>query len=838
MKNVLVENYMHTLPQMLGNIYDELMQPLPDVLESILSPDKSGSESVFRRSLLSCEPDNNLDTSLDVISASQPVKSDVLLDRTKRNSRSRKLIHHPSLADMGSQRQIVVTNKLPTEKKKSRKSSKSKVKKDFKSPPFKSPSRRKKIIAETPSHKQKARHVWKQQEKERRRSHTVTDVKVVTESPIKSDIIKDSPSQHKKALHLVRRSFYSAGPIRRTRSLAHSLQIADKISGRKRQLSGRLSSILLHNSPAVSKVELKSPDKNSSFLLSQLMGSPTTPNSRKTPKKARGTTPAKLVGESPSMHTRSKSPAAFSVGKPKALFQDSPMKQFKEPEEKSHRAVGGSAKKSQVFGFPSISSPQTVTPRKTLVPDLQSPSQNTRSKVSSTPTRQSVRAALFCKSPELKYSNHKIEKGNIESPSRSNKQPFTKRKSAVVSDEAILKDQDSEFYSFQLINPSEENHALVSEQENTQVSWLNEKGEECRISFTEAQNPPLVKGNTPKTPSSMKGKKTRTPTSLDKWPRIKSVRNSSEKSKSNLSKSLFRNVADESSININSQNNNIFSELSQNQNSSQLSQDSVCSVSKKRGLQLSPESNLTSFSPSKRQKCSDSGYPSSSDSRASMVCDQSKVNTRLSYCLHSRILSRKMSSIASSEGFSTVNSQNIGSQPSVSTLSQTSQPSIGSLSQTSWRSEDCFSATNDEVFINNSQFDQTNNSQSDQIDNVQADENDKFFTERSESPIFGSSRKRKYIASPENNVTENNTEVTNPAQDDVINSTSKVSPSSRKFSPNVSAKSLMHLMNSPLLKSPHDLGRKLSNPISPDNLNIRRRRISGRSSRRSLNLQK
>lgn len=65
---------------MLGSIYDELMQPYPAELESILSPDQSaGDSSVFNQSLQSCGGD---------VSLSQPPSnvSDVLIDRAERKS--------------------------------------------------------------------------------------------------------------------------------------------------------------------------------------------------------------------------------------------------------------------------------------------------------------------------------------------------------------------------------------------------------------------------------------------------------------------------------------------------------------------------------------------------------------------------------------------------------------------------------------------------------------------------------------------------------------------------------------------------------------------------------
>lgn len=129
-----------------------------------------------------------------------------------------------------------------------------------------------------------------------------------------------SPSQNKRALHKVRRSFYSssAGPLVRSRSLTQAnVDLGDRIAGRTRDNSGTLNSIL--KKPPCQSALFKSPDRNSSFLLSQLMGSPT-PHKRgsKTPGKG---TPKKVTAESPSMNTRSRSPSV-SKGFPKALFQE------------------------------------------------------------------------------------------------------------------------------------------------------------------------------------------------------------------------------------------------------------------------------------------------------------------------------------------------------------------------------------------------------------------------------------------------------------------------------------------------------------------------------------
>lgn len=57
-------SYIHTLPQTLGNVYDELMQPLPASLEAILSPDNSFDQSVFSKSLMEADLDKSEATPL------------------------------------------------------------------------------------------------------------------------------------------------------------------------------------------------------------------------------------------------------------------------------------------------------------------------------------------------------------------------------------------------------------------------------------------------------------------------------------------------------------------------------------------------------------------------------------------------------------------------------------------------------------------------------------------------------------------------------------------------------------------------------------------------------
>ena len=88
-------SYVHTIPKTLANIYDELMQPLPDLLANQLSPDTSGDQSDLNSSLIgpddiagppsahtrshgstgppsySSQPGSNRSIGMDMISATQ-----------------------------------------------------------------------------------------------------------------------------------------------------------------------------------------------------------------------------------------------------------------------------------------------------------------------------------------------------------------------------------------------------------------------------------------------------------------------------------------------------------------------------------------------------------------------------------------------------------------------------------------------------------------------------------------------------------------------------------------------------------------------------------------------
>ncbi|XP_033750089.1 uncharacterized protein LOC117334521 [Pecten maximus] len=985
MSGTILDLYVHSLPHVLGRIYDDLMQPLPSELEAILSPNHSADQSVFSQSLLKSDNPGSNQSGMNDTTISQPPsnQSDVLLNRPKRNARRHTLVHHPSLAEVGPKRQIMVKKVEKKKEKKDKQSNKKshhskKKSKDpgsgekvcrnlfenkktklerrqsvavmenigsrhhhkrlpnLKSPkalksPFKSPTFRNKKVHETPAHKQKCQAVFSRIEKERHRSRSVTSVQVVEESPVKACFQqRDSPSQRKRAMAMLRRSFYSAGPTKRSRNLVKYFQLTDRIAGRPpvNRLSLGASLHDLSN-------EFKSPDKNSSLIFSQLIGSPTPPKS--TPNKM-VITPAKHLLESPSMHTRFKSPAClegtpkkhivgksllespcmntrskspgFSLGLPKVLFGD-----------------GGPAVRDQ------IGSSLSETPVKEFNMVAESPSQNTRSKSIVTPNKRSSRAKMFLfKSPENKTSSLQSISTNISSSKCLNLSKFDSAERQCDQKEETL--------------DKSETGGVIN------LSWLETNGAVGGISMKDptAQSTPRQENRShhtkplaEKTPSPRKSAGViTTPSSLDKRPRRQKLQslfqspkscktmqspptssdwqnlrqsprlssrtfNLSESPKSvkhqgksprscwsqkrslcekllssprsgpvdenlhsvcrSLSKTVSQGVGDDVSVStkadsvsqgvgddvsvstkadsgrdsvtrtsqqfeaMDTDNESIFSELSQGCVLSEMSSP----FTRKRSLRLSPETSKV-FSPNKRR-------------RVQLHTLDTNKNLSTSYCLHSRVLNRQADSFGSSSDPASQGFQ---------TETFLSQRSVPSLSQSSVNSDDYFSLSNDEVFL----------SRKPKV----VEE-----TVRSESPVFGSAKKEK--RSIVYNVKPNI-----PMVDDLSSSTSahvtrntpasstsphgtrtgmsvspritrndhcrspyvprkcqtpsgaaltKLSPSNRKYSPNVSAKSLMHLINSPLVTSPD--GEEQSPRLNQDNFSVKRKRPQGKS-KRSLDM--
>ncbi|XP_060062570.1 treslin-like [Ylistrum balloti] len=984
MSGTMVDLYVHTLPHILGRIYDELMQPLPSVLEAILSPNHSADQSVFSHSLLKSDNPGSNQSSLNDSNLSQPPsnQSDVLLNRPKRNARRHTLVHHPSLAEVGPKRQIMV-RKVEKKKDKSHKKSQHSKKKtkdqgsgekvcrnlfenkktklerrqsvavmenirsrhhhnkrlpNLKSPkalksPFKSPTFHNKKVSETPAHKQKCQAVFSRIEKERHRSRSVTSIQVVEESPIKAcPEQRDSPSQRKRAMAMLRRSFYSAGPTKRSRNLVKYFQLNDRMAGRPPVNRLNLGASL-HDLSA----EFKSPDKNSSLIFSQLMGSPTPPKS--TPNKT-VITPAKYLLESPSMYQGSKSPARFD-GTPRKHIVNKRLLESPSMNTRSKSPGFSLGHPKVLFGDGSSFDPVirdhtfgtlTKTPVKEISLVAESPSQNTRSKSTATPRSSRAKMFLF-KSPENKGSSIRSISTNISSSKCLNL---------------------SKFESGELLNnKDEENLVSCSTSGVLNLSQLKVNGaiSEICIKDPEAQSSPRQEGSSchtkspvEKTPSPRKtAGVARTPGSLDKRPRRQKLQNLFQSPKSskvmqspptssewqnlrqsprlsrqtiNLSQSptsaqhqgqsprsrlgqrrslcdrllasprslpcnkklcsvrpspckiLSQNVDEDASVSgdidsgvvsvamksqefetMDTDNESIFSELSQGFNNKTSALSEISSpLTRKRSLRFSPDSNQV-FSPSKRRRVQ------------LHTLDTNKKLSTLS-CLQSRILSGRVDSFGSSS-----------SQTSQGFITETcqSQQSIPSFSQSSIDSNDYFSLSNDEVFL----------SRKPKVIEE---------TPRSDSPVFGSAKKGKCSLvyntksvipvvddlSSENLVLRNGTMINSVSPNTIRNrhvcstsphvtgsSTSgspcftrsdlskspyvlrksqtpsgsaltKLSPSNRKYSPNVSAKSLMHLINSPLVTSPNSEER--SPHLNQDSLNVKRKRPHGKS-KRSLDLQ-
>ncbi|XP_052797062.1 treslin-like [Mya arenaria] len=869
METNLVSNYVHSLPQTLANIYDELMQPLPETLAEVLSPGASSGEdrSILDASLVSVEGEISGPPSTRLRSQGSvgPPSSQPGSNRSGnfdvsafRNRGGRKLVHHPSLADFGAKRQIVVEKMPKQNHEKSSKSAKrqkdankrsrdkgtpganrsrDKVSKALfdkpkgstklerrqsvavmqitcktpKKTPKKTPrkglkspryhqSPRRKLVAETPNHKQVSSVSLRAGGRQRHGSSTT----VVEESPEKAceTTLRDTPTKKKRAKALLRRSFYSAGPVKRTKNLSQYFQLADKIAGRQRQKSGpqslatnKLSKLLSFDS----SVEFKSPDKNSSFLLSQLVASPSP--AKATPRKVLTATPSKLLLESPARNTRSRgaSPVVNLFKSPSTRTRHS------SPEGRSELSNPEWKQRIANSATNHLRSPRRQSPR-VLVPDsdtkavskspqstpvkspacgvimfgLDSPSQNTRQKSSQTPTRHSVRAALFSRSPAV---------NRTQSPHRSAASPrvlFDKTESPTKIASCNISCLQKGFESQNLFN-------------------VVKKGSENLISSGNKNNKSM---NLQKTPSPKVKKITKTPDSFDKWHRRK-PRSTQCSPAVQKSKPVSMTVLSQQD-----HGKNILSET--------ISQKEIKhETRKKRALIDSPSKLIPS--PSKNLKGCENIEPSleviTRNKRSLMMSPGKSTESpskrrRLTTDVQRLIRNDTLDSLGrGSQGFDTCENN---------------------LSQVSNTSMDYFSASNDEVFLSQSSsaglspnkkisaksYDNNRStrlfsknssllSASQGMPSPRNKELQRLFSEgtlysdvsdneRSESPIFSvRSRNKsggKALVSHDSDGFNTN---------DIVCSPKKVnmSPGAKKYSPNVSAKSLMHLIQSPLLRS-------------------------------------
>ena len=696
---------------------------------------------------------------------------------------------------------------------------------------------------------------------------------------------QDSPTKALRAKALLRRSFYSAGPVKRTRNLTKYFQLADKIAGRERHTSGnntqpKLPKLISFEAPSSEQ----SPRKNSSFLLSQLMSSPSpakrtprkgflspsptkrltkglssskpspakhsqrqlvldSPSTKKTPRKLTGT-PSKTVADSPSTRTRSRYDGAFVI--PSAAVLMSPVSRRQSPR---ILAADSGTKGSEV-------SPDK-TPVKspfcgTISTGLDSPTQESRLRTASTPTRKSVRAALFARSPVIKKCNSSITstdvsslKTNLMLARSSPRKHLANEISSCLSPRKQVANENLSFMSPKKLhcsispqksistrsleidsvkdnltsNPGDPTEDLSLKSLSRNESAVFDKCNSLNFGLTpnSKRGPTLIQ----KTPSPSKKHKTKTPDSFDKWHRRKP--RSSQSSPACMKKSPEKvkpllDSSDNINMNISEQNIGNLEPLK-----TSLSQNKDFSLRKKRSLIASPDK--VEESPGKRRRIS------------------------------------RMKSIGLSSRGSVQGSQGFDVTGSISELSQNSN--VSAL--------DYFSASNDEVFLSQEDRLASEDVEMEDIENYSKANLDLLkhshpssgwksprhktlhrltsgeFSpsgiqdQRSDSPVFGQSKKSTPIRNP-SSVSSKLISDGATGEDDHVNMKDspserespgfRRSPANKKFSPVVSAKSLMHLIQSPLLTSPKNERKSALDMGSP-----RSRRHAGDRSRRSLKMQ-
>lgn len=602
--------------------------------------------------------------------------------------------------------------------------------------------------------------------------------------------MRESPTKGKRTKALLRRSFYSAGPVKRTKNLTQYFQLADRIAGRKRQASGSDD-----NKPAkLLKLEpssqFKSPDKNSSFLLSQLVASPSP--AKTTPRK-RNMTPQKLLG-SPSQYTRSKlgmspsidlyrSPSRRQkIASPAPHVMESPITRRHSPRILVADSDVKDGPKSPV-----------ATPEKSpvcgVVPfGLDSPSQNTRQKISQTPTRRSVRAALFAKSPAT---------SRRESPFRGTASPRTLlqkfgsplKNAQELGNNTKCSTGQVDGTNLKLSSSHIDNVNDQNEIHGQTIRPLRGKVAQ-QVCFNNFETEQM--SDHPQTVKTPPGKKmTKTPDSFDKWHRRKPRMSQNSPSTNKIAMETkidkihgIRDIVNDNKVNMDDSLSARNRGMSRN----------------KRSLVLSPDKTLNPSNKRRRTLKSELGF-----STGSQGFDVSSFD-ELS----------QMSTASSLDYFSSTNDDVF--------LSQNNELMDFESTENENRSSGCLKNNS---ILKNKAFDRLQI----QSDNVPVLESSQ--PERSDSPIFGCSkaiRTRNRSGNFEILNTVSNVGSFQCGASIEQNSPKPVrhSPGTKKFSPNVSAKSLMHLIQSPLLKS--------SNTNSNKSDKLKNSHI-GERSRRSLKLQ-
>ena len=455
-------------------------------------------------------------------------------------------------------------------------------------------------------------------------------------------------------------------------------------------------------------------------------------------------------------------------------------------------------------------SPET-TPEKELVcgiitAGLDSPCQNTRLRSAQTPTRKSVRAALFAKSPRA---------CRVQSPMKHSYSPRT----LALKFGSPLKKNAENLKSNVCSVPANISTEVISAKMNSDTSKqdVSDNGDiriKPTVPITNDANNANSKQNTnvQKTPSPRSKKETKTPDSFSKWHRRKPRSTQAVHKLKAITETVDFGVSKQ----IPQTQKNTVNEIVE-----YALKPVQGTVRNKRCLLQSPE-KLVVESPNKKARVV--------QVRQSSFVDNAK---------------------SGSQGF----------EPT---------ESLGELSQISNISSDYFSVTNDEVFLSQNQnsdieeltdLDKLNKQKKvrmrrnssllrssqgftssprrkalERMISSDVEYMDTSDNELPGSPIFGASRNAVYTMSKQTeSIVSQNSDNFSTSVDSAIGvaseisspKLSKISPNTKKYSPNVSAKSLMHLIQSPLLKSPESKLNKNSPLMSPT--------TKGRS-RRSLKL--
>ena len=517
----------------------------------------------------------------------------------------------------------------------------------------------------------------------------------------------------------------------------------------------------------------------------------------------------------------------------------------------------------------------------TITAGLDSPSQNTRMRTAATPTRKSVRAALFAKSPAIKACNSSIIrtevsdfqkklKSDLSSPDKSaaseistsvlerrlsanrNLSFMSPRKGQIISQNGqSSKNLDAETAE----NLKFKNVLETMQTENKTTKRSPEKPVTPKDKFRNKERAVLEKygslnfGLTPnskqgptiiqRTPSPTKKQKTKTPESFDKWHRRKPRSSQSspmikKQEKSSPEKSVVNNAINkgiDANVSVKMKNKITESEITDADQGPlrriNSSQNKSLNFSRKRCLQQSPEKSFES--PGKRQRIS-------------------------------RTRSIRIDSGSSQQNFG---SQGFDITGSFSEFSQNS--GISSVDYLSASNDEVFMSQNDGLSQDDVEMADIENKHKGNVDIMTLSQSGKgWFSsrhrtleritsgefspsrgpdQRSDSPIFGSAVK----ANRNRNISGENSKMVSGCESPSAQSCSsnrdspssrnspsfRKSPANKKYSPVVSANSLMHLIQSPLLTPCEDDDKHIPDSWNPRN----RKNIHGDRSRRSLKLQ-